>query len=82
MPVQFGCTSTYCTMLVVQDYVKSLKNNGDLLDKLAWEDDNSAAQVSFLLIISRLAGEKLKLAKVYEFLVYVPIINVVPIWGR
>ncbi len=31
---------------LAQDYVKSLKDNGELLDKLAWEDDNSAGQVS------------------------------------
>ena len=35
---------------VVQDYVKSLKNNGELLDKLAWEDDNSVGQVSCSII--------------------------------
>ncbi|XP_028406202.1 exosome complex exonuclease RRP44-like [Dendronephthya gigantea] len=28
----------------VQDYVKSLKDNGELLDKLAWEDSNSGSQ--------------------------------------
>ena len=42
------------TTIVVQDYVKSLENNGELLDKLAWETTNSAEPVSYITWKTRL----------------------------
>ena len=34
---------------LVKDYVKSLKDHGELLDKLAWEDNSGNSNVSYLL---------------------------------
>jgi hypothetical protein len=44
-----GCRHNYMHTItfLVQDYVKSLKDNGELLDKLASDDNNSVGQVSY-----------------------------------